>query len=107
MADVYPSEARTVALVAEFIREELGGKFTLVGLYPGDNLVFPAATRLPVTLPLAVAFLFKDGHGQFDQTIRILSPGGVPTVTADLGRATKEAGRNHLSMVQLPAFSVT
>jgi len=78
-----PKEVRF--LLAESVREEVGGKLSLAGLYSGDEVVMQGV--LPSQLPpgvggvalqhgLTVLALMKGGSGEFDLNMKILAPDG-------------------------------
>ncbi|HET6516451.1 MAG TPA: hypothetical protein VFG09_14960 [Thermodesulfovibrionales bacterium] len=62
--------ALNFTLVCDDIRQEVGGKISLMGLF--ENIY---ATQFPaVQLRLAIMNEWSDGTGEFDALLRILSP---------------------------------
>lgn len=71
-------------LLADAIRQETGGKLTILGLYSGD--IVQLQGEYPKTLPdgqkeigipsLAVLATFLDGHGKFKTSVTISDPTG-------------------------------
>jgi hypothetical protein len=94
-------------LTAESVRQEPGGKLTIIGAIMGGPLLVPAGTSFPIGIPLALLVVFQDGEGEFDTSIRIVDVAGAamgPDVP--LGIVTKIAGQPmHLS-VNFGAFIV-
>lgn len=86
MKKTYPTASKF--LIADQIRSEIGGKHTILGLYPGDKLnleKFDLPIRdandgkemtVTVTESLHVFLVFKGGLGKFNSTITILTPSG-------------------------------
>jgi len=80
MAKVYPKLLRF--LLADAVREESGGKLTILGLYSGDQLVLqgPLPKAVPkgfkgMALPgLTVLVMISDGHGEFECRFQIFDP---------------------------------
>ena len=82
MAKVYPKSLRF--LLADAIRQEAGGKLTLLGLYAGDEVVLQG--ELPDVVPdgmkgvaiqgLTVLIMIPDGHGEFQCRFQLFDPTG-------------------------------
>jgi hypothetical protein len=70
-----PSDAAVNFLLAETVRQEVGGKLTIIGFYPGNQLLIPKGTKQTVT-PLAFIFLVLEGEGTFPSSISLVSPSG-------------------------------
>jgi hypothetical protein len=70
-----PPDAAVNFLLAESVRQEAGGKLTVIGFYPGNQLLIPKGTKQTVT-PLAFIFLALEGEGTFPTTISLVSPSG-------------------------------
>ena len=52
------------ALLADDVREEKSKKISLIGVFVGDDVVFPANTQTPLLLPqLCFFWRAKDGDG--------------------------------------------
>lgn len=93
----YPTT--THILVADDIRQEQGGKLTLVGVYSGNNIIFelpenaPANAR-PVLPALSVYAAFLDGEGEYSARIDLLSPSDQILVSAGPFPAKKSLDEN-------------
>lgn len=82
MANVYPKNIQF--LLADAVRQEQGGKLTVLGLYSGDSVLLK--DTLPKEVPdgmeglalsgLTVVALVRDGQGAFDCTLQLFAPGG-------------------------------
>ena len=65
--------------VVDDIREEVGQKITLVGIYAGGNVVLSEKPKEGTTLAipgLAIFATFRGGDGQFKLRVNILGPSG-------------------------------
>jgi hypothetical protein len=92
-------------LLAESVREEHGGKLSILGLYTGNQVVLHG--ELPTSLPegmnkfalphLAIVLVFKGGEGDCDVKVEIVDPLGkrVLAGTAQVSMAP-DAVRNVL-----------
>lgn len=75
--------------VADDLRQEIGGKTSLIGIY-GSDIVFPDGTAFPVTLPkLAFALAWFESPDDLPERLNFLIyfPGdedGKPTITLQL-----------------------
>lgn len=69
MPKVYPTKI-SVFLIADAIRNEVGGKTTIMGAFAGGQVIFPTGAQFPAAIPLAVFAVFNDGEGTF--TARLL-----------------------------------
>lgn len=86
MKKTYPAASKF--LIADQIRSEIGGKHTILGLYPGDKLNLEKfdlpiqdvkdgrEVTVTVTESLHVFLVFKGGLGKFNSNIMILTPSG-------------------------------
>lgn len=71
-------------LLAESIRQEIDGKHTIVGAYPGDHVVLNGraadmslSPETPAVLPgLYLYTLFRGGVGNFKATVHVSDPQG-------------------------------
>ena len=83
----YPKAENIKFLLCEQARPELNKKISLLGLYPGDHIVFLPEVKgqYPYVLAaLSFVFVFKDGVGEFDAGFEMLDPGGNATHKASL-----------------------
>ena len=105
MINVLPS-IPPVILVAEYIRQDPGGKLTILGLYISKKLVVPETNKLPFVIPLSVCYAFIDGSGDFAVEITITSPKGeIPVDTK--GTIQKQRNQSMALIAQTLAFPVT
>ncbi len=91
MVTLLPKQLRF--LLADAVREETGGKLTLLGLYTGDEVVLQGT--LPVDTPkgmkgialqgLTILVLIVDGYGEFNVQIQVYDPTGAP-----IGESSKD-----------------
>lgn len=77
-------------IVAEFVRNELGGKVTIIGAYAGGHILLSPSTTFPANFPLAFYGVFEDGVGEFDVKLQILSPDDEVQVDGIIGKAIKK-----------------
>lgn len=83
MANVYPKNIHF--LLADAVRQEEGGKLTVLGLYSGDAVLLkdPLPQVIPegmegLALPgLTIVALVRDGHGSFSYDVRLFRPDGI------------------------------
>jgi hypothetical protein len=79
MTKTPPSREKTVFLLCEDIRQELGGKFSLLGLVANNDI---SVDELPpnvgeggAAIPsLTILFLFRDGEGEFNAKVGVIGP---------------------------------
>jgi len=107
MINVLPTQGRTLVLFAEWIRQELGGKTSLIGMYVDGIVVFLGPVILPAILPIGICYIFRDGGGTFQCRMRLTSPTGQVILDNPIGEVTKQAELSHSMIVQIPAFQVT
>ena len=70
-----PSDVAVNFLLAESIRQETGGKLTIIGYYPGNQLLIPKETKQLVT-SIAFVFIALDGDGTFSTAVSLTAPSG-------------------------------
>lgn len=71
-----PTDAATQFLICEAVRQEQGGKLSLLGLFPDGKILVPPETK-KVTLPLVCVFIFQDGVGSFSSKVSVIAPSGA------------------------------
>lgn len=84
MANVHPKDIQF--LLADAVRQESGGKLTLLGFYSGHTVILqdPIPKDIPdhvhgIALPgLTIVATIFDGHGMFDGQFCLFSPSGIP-----------------------------
>jgi hypothetical protein len=81
-----------VGLLCEDVRQEVGSKFTLVGVYAGEIVNIPATAPPSVNFVFSFVFIFRDGEGSFTPMFRLSGPQGPigaplasPTITKNPG----------------------
>ena len=93
MANTYP-EKIDLFLVAESLRQERGGKITILGAFSGGRVLLSKGGTFPVALPIAFLIAFNVGKGHFKTRIRITDPNGEPVVedlpTGDIDKAPEQ-----------------
>ena len=71
-----PTDGHALFLACESIRQEAGGKLTIIGAVTSGDIIVPGGTRT-VTLPsLAFLFVFRDGQGIFPVSFSLVAPSG-------------------------------
>jgi hypothetical protein len=106
MTKVAPSKLAFV-IVAENIRQELGGKVTIIGAFLGGRIVLPKDAVFPATMALGFYALFDDGDGEFNTKVRLFNPDSDqmgPDI--DLGKSTKFPNQSLGIIVNFPIFQV-
>ncbi len=84
MPKVLPKQLRF--LLADSVREELGGKLTVIGLYTGGEVILQGV--MPVDVPegyggmalpgLTILAVFEDGEGEFQLQFQVYDPSNRP-----------------------------
>ena len=77
MSKQLPSQEKTIFLLCEDIRQELGGKISLLGVIPANHLTLegmPQNSADAVIPSLTFVFLFRDGEGEFNGKVGIIAP---------------------------------
>jgi hypothetical protein len=105
MAKIYPSKLN-LFLAAEALRQEMGGKITIMGAFAGGQIVLPAKTPLPAHMSLAILAAFYDGEGDFETKLRITDPSGEETPELPTGRISKISGQAMQVAVNFGLFAV-
>ena len=99
-----PSDAAVNFLLAESVRQELGGKLTIIGLYPGNQITIPKGTKQLVT-SIAFAFIVLDGDGTFSTTFSLRAPSGKVIFKDDfLQRSVKNPGEPLIVLIAVQPF---
>lgn len=88
-AKAYPTDANTLLLLCDDIRQELGGKLTLMGYMPGASFKLGPVTEPGIEMlqSLALLVVFQDGAGDFQLGASLTDPQGVnriPTTQTQL-----------------------
>lgn len=92
MKKILPTDSNIKFLIADDIREEVGGKFSILGYYPSNilQLSVPSTPPLPTTatvgalvIPsLTILWSFTDGAGEYSAKISIKDPAGQDLINA-------------------------
>lgn len=100
-----PTDARTLFLVCEDVRQEINNKVSLMGVFIGGDIIITReeATGKPA-LPICFVFVFRDGAGQFDAKFTVTSPSGKEIATVEMGKVEKKEGAMTLCPKILPFF---
>jgi hypothetical protein len=102
-----PEDREVTFVVCETVREEKGGKLSLLGLYPGNRLNVPQDT-IEATLPLALVFFVDGGSGLFKSSASLISPTGKAVVDkSDLPDHDKKEDAANVVLMQLIPFKTT
>jgi hypothetical protein len=87
MTNKVPSKRGVRFLLAEDVRQEAGGKFSLLGVFPGEK-IFVGGSLASGTPPnvafvlasLAFVFIVTEGEGRFDGRFIVIAPDGKTAV---------------------------
>lgn len=104
MSKVYP-EKIDIFMAADALRQERGGKITILGAFAGGHVLISKDATFPFVMPIAFLIGFYNGEGSFDAKIRISDPSGKP-VSPDLsiGRIEKTPEQSMQLMVNFGVF---
>lgn len=102
-------------IVAEGVRSEVGGKFTVLGLIPDDVIIFESnrPENAPADMPdgieklvlLLVVSELEDGVHKFK--VKIFDPSGEPYKSEiDLGEGVVDKGTSHSIILEIKPFIV-
>lgn len=100
-----PTDARTTFVVCEGVREEVGKKVTLLGVFP-DGVINVHANSLPTNIALALVYFFLDGEGLFEASMEIISPTQKPVLSESIGYVEKKIGSPMQMSLVSPVFPV-
>jgi hypothetical protein len=86
-------------LICEDVRQEMGGKLTILGFLPGDKIdVPPGTTNAP--LNLTFVFVFENAEGDFSGTFSLMGPDGLVGPEAPIPPAHVQPGGGLASVFQ-------
>lgn len=100
-------------LLADSIRQEIDGKHTIVGVYPGDQVVLNGepqeiSKETPNVLPALFLYaLFRGGVGSFQATISIKDPHGEQTKPPFTFPIAGQAGVTMTVVANMVPFTVS
>lgn len=76
----FPTREKATFIVCEDVRQELGGKFSLHGVFGTRNIILENVLGNPEDVEflqsLAVYISFSDGEGEFSSGVQLLDPDG-------------------------------
>lgn len=101
-----PSDEKTLFILCEDIRQELGKKISLLGVFTGGNIIVQT-TEESTTLPsVGFYFVFTDGEGDFDGGFQVIGPNGE-SVTSKTGmKFQKKPGESMVLMMKITPFKI-
>lgn len=112
---VFPADGKIIFLAADDIRQEIGNKLSVIGLF-NDGFVFidptaaAALTANPaqaIGIPLAIFFAINDGVGQFSARLEIFTPSGKSALSgAAVNQVQKNPNETANFLVKFPLFAV-
>jgi len=79
-ANQLPTDANTLFLPCESIRQEVGGRLTLIGAATNGDIIVPTGTQIVNLTSLAFLFVFRDGEGTFPASFSLIAPSGQTIV---------------------------
>lgn len=108
MAKQYPKNENLILMLAEDIRQEVGGKLTILGFAGANHLKIPKNFDVPkdalMAIPLNFLFQFTDGLGKFSSKIIINDPNGTPLLESALMPAEKVPDGYMQIILKVPQF---
>lgn len=102
MTKQFPTDSRCTFILCDAIRQEAGGKVSLLGVFANGEIVSAPGVSLPTSMPLAFYFLFIDGVGRFDLKIDVMTPSHKLLVDGPVNPVEKLANKNLTVAIQLP-----
>lgn len=106
MAKHYPDNAKVDFLTCESVREETGGKLTLMGYYAGSALNIPTSVTLPAQIQLGIVYVLRDGEGKFNCKLRVGLSTRKDVKEIDLPEINKDPNKSHTITVNFLSFQV-
>ena len=106
MEKQYPTDGEIDFLVAEIIRPEPGGKLSILGFYPGNEIKLNSLVTTPPQLQLGILFVLNDGSGAFDCKLLIGVPGEKEKQEISLHISEKLPNKAHTVAASLAGFVV-
>jgi hypothetical protein len=107
MTKQVPPPKHDLFIVADNVREETGGKLTIIGAFSFGEVQLAKGTPLPAAITLSLYMAFKDGEGTFDASLALMDPAGQQLGVFNFGKITKNPGAPLNLIVNLPVFLVT
>jgi hypothetical protein len=107
MAKVYPTKI-DLFLAAESLRQELGGKITIIGAFAGGHILLASGTSFPAHMPLGILIAFYEGEGNFKARLRMSDAHGKQLgQDVEIGSIEKFAEQPMQLMVNFGIFELT
>jgi hypothetical protein len=107
-----PSAKHVRFVLCEDARQEVSGKSTLIGVYPGDIIVVhnpntPEGTNAVAALrSICVVFFAASGGGRFEAGLKITAPDGSVGFEQTVGTVSLEQGGTVTIVGQIQPFLV-
>jgi hypothetical protein len=107
-----PSARHVRFVLCEDARQEVSGKSTLIGVYPGDIIVVtnpnkPEGTNAVAALrSICVVFFAASGGGRFEAGLKITAPDGSIGFEQPIGTVSLEQGGTATIVGQIQPFLV-
>jgi hypothetical protein len=102
----YPSDEKFVFLLADDFRQEVGGKLTILGLYPGSGINVEQNLTSVTLQSLSNILIFQDGHGIFSVKIQMIDPDDNILLESDYGQISKDKDVNMVIVARVAPFKV-
>jgi len=95
-------------LLADDVREESSKKLSLIGVFAGDDVIFPANTQTPILIPQVCFFLkFSDGDGTWMMDWVVTHHNGSEMAKNNAPfQITKQAGTVHIVVLRVSPFGI-
>jgi len=103
----YPSDERVQFILCEDVRQEMGNRYSALGIYGGDVLIVEKlgegqSLDTGVSLAsLATIFTFVDGQGQFDGSFELVAPDGTVQMRETFGQLTKPSMTHRMNVISV------
>ena len=107
---IYPTDAKTLLLLADDVRQEVDGKVTLMGYMPGDTLTLgpqpPTSAPQEALQSLAMIVVFQDGAGEFELLVSLIGPDGKDRFAGSVKQTVRKNtdGAMNVNLVMRPMF---
>src|SRR6266567_67544 len=89
-----PTREQVIFVPCDDVRQEIGNKFSFMGVYTGFDILFPKEVPQEIIFPIALVFWLTAGEGRFRYSIKVYDPNGAEVVnnpTETLDKKTNEA----------------
>jgi hypothetical protein len=89
-------------LVCDDIRQEVGNKVSLIGVYAGGSVVLSAGTTAPQLIPSLCFFArFTNGDGQYTVLTSLIDPSGNAVHKAPIQNVTLTPAAAYVVIIQV------